>query len=71
MSDALNSITGVKKVEKTGSQTYTVYYDPDMDIRKAVFRALAKADCPILEMSSSGMSLEEIFLKLTQRSEKK
>lgn len=71
VSDALNSITGVKKVEKTGSQTYTVYYDPDMDIRKAVFRALAKADCPILEMSSSGMSLEEIFLKLTQRSEKK
>lgn len=71
VSDAINAITGVKKVEKTGAGRYTVYYDPDIDIRKAVFRAMAKADCPILEMYSGGMSLEESFLKLTERGEKK
>ncbi|MBQ3417062.1 MAG: ATP-binding cassette domain-containing protein [Ruminococcus sp.] len=71
ISDALNAITGVKKVEKTGAGRYSVYYDPDLDIRKAVFKAMAKADCPILEMYSGGMSLEESFLKLTERGEKK
>lgn len=69
--DALSPITGVKKVEKTGAGKYMIYYDPDIDIRKAVFRAMAKADCPILEMYSGGMSLEESFLKLTERGEKK
>lgn len=69
--DALSPITGVKKVEKTGAGKYMVYYDPDIDIRKAVFKAMAKADCPILEMYSGGMSLEESFLKLTERGEKK
>ena len=71
ISDALNAITGVKKVEKTGAGRYSVYYDPELDIRKAVFKAMAKADCPILEMYSGGMSLEESFLKLTERGEKK
>ena len=47
-----------------------VYYDPEVDIRKAVFKAMAKADCPILEMYTGGMSLEETFLKLPERGEK-
>ncbi len=66
VSDALNTVTGVRKVEKTGAKTYKVLFDPDLDIRKAVFRALAKADCPILEMRQGGLSLEESFLKLTE-----
>ena len=71
ISDAINAISGVKKVEKTGAGKYMVYYDPEVDIRKAVFKAMAKADCPILEMYTGGMSLEETFLKLTERGEKK
>ena len=71
VSDAINAITGVKKVEKAGAGKYMIYYDPDIDIRKAVFKAMAKADCPILEMYTGGMSLEESFLKLTERGEKK
>lgn len=69
ISDAINAISGVTRVEKRGAGRYAVYYDPETDIRKAVFKALAKADCPILEMYSGGMSLEESFLKLTERGE--
>ena len=33
ISDAINAISGVKKVEKTGAGKYMVYYDPEVDIR--------------------------------------
>lgn len=65
VSTALNEIYGVKKVTQTDTQRYSVDYDNDIDIRKAVFKALAKADCPILEMRNGGLSLEESFLRLT------
>jgi len=38
---------------------------PDADIRRDIFRALAAADIPLLAMRSLDMSLEEIFLSLT------
>ena len=63
---ALSEITGVKRVTRDGG-IYTVSYDSDVDIRKAVFRAMAKADCPILMMRQGGMSLEEIYLRLTEK----
>lgn len=66
ISSALNEITGVKKVTKTGENTYTIDHDTEVDIRKAVFRALVKVDCPILMMKPGGLSLEESFLKLTE-----
>lgn len=71
VSSVLNDIYGVKKVASTGANTYTVDFDPDTDIRKAVFKALAKADCPILEMKNGGLTLEESFLKLTAQNSKK
>ena len=37
----------------------------DMDIREEVFFKMADAHCPILEMQSKKVSLEEIFLELT------
>lgn len=36
------------------------------DIREKLFRAFAAADCPILEMTRSHASLEDVFLELTQ-----
>ncbi len=36
------------------------------DIRTELFYQLAKADCPILELKQNKMSLEDIFLELTQ-----
>ncbi len=70
VSTALNEVYGVKRVNSMGDNRYTVDYDNTVDIRKGVFHALAKADCPILEMKNGGMSLEESFLHLTQNQRK-
>ncbi|MBQ0098054.1 MAG: ATP-binding cassette domain-containing protein [Oscillospiraceae bacterium] len=71
ISEILNNVYGVKKVRTVGLNTYKIEYDSDTDIRKSVFRAMAKADCPILMMKNGGMSLEESFLKLTENSTRK
>lgn len=67
---AISSVDGVTKVRRGDRQSedvcdYSVEYKKDVDIRRGVFRALAKAGCPILQMRDAGMSLEEMFLKLT------
>lgn len=67
--DALGSVDGVKKVTKGTGSSYTVEYEKDIDIRRGVFNALAKAGCPILMMRTGGLTLEESFLKLTQGGE--
>ena len=66
---SLGSVDGVRKVVNTSGNQYTVYYHTDVDIRRGVFNALAKADCPILSMTMGGLSLEESFLKLTEGGE--
>lgn len=66
---AIGAVDGVKKVTRTAGISYTVEHDADVDVRKGIFRAMAKADCPILMMRSGGLSLEESFLKLTQGGE--
>ena len=70
MLSILGDVDGVTKVrrqmqEKDNVYQYIVDYKKEADIRRGVFRALAKADCPILEMKDSGMSLEESYLQLT------
>ncbi|MBQ4128173.1 MAG: ATP-binding cassette domain-containing protein [Ruminococcus sp.] len=66
---AINEVYGVKRVNSVGANHYTVDYDITIDIRKGVFKALAKADCPILEMKNGGMTLEESFLHLTSQNQ--
>ncbi len=70
VSSAINDVYGVKKVTSTGANRYMVDYDHTIDIRKGVFRALANADLPILEMQSGGMTLEESFLQLTSQNQR-
>ena len=41
------------------------------DVREEVFFKMADAHCPILEMQSRKVSLEEIFLELTEDDKKK
>jgi len=67
--DAIATVYGVRRVAHNVGQSYTVAYDPAIDIRRGVFRALAKADCPILMMNIGGLSLEESFLSLTEGGE--
>ncbi len=67
---AISSVDGVTKVRRGDRQSdevcdYSVEYKKDTDIRRGVFRVLAKAGCPILQMRDAGMSLEEMFLTLT------
>ena len=45
--------------------SYTVVYDKGADVRREVFYAMARIDCPILNMQSGNETLEDMFLKLT------
>jgi ABC-2 type transport system ATP-binding protein len=66
---AAEEIYGVTNIEKTGERdrgtaSYIIESDKDIDIRRPLFFAMAKINCPILEMRSLNFSLEEIFLEL-------
>ena len=69
VSDAVSSVEGVKRVTKTAGQTYTIEYESGKDVRRGIFNALSKANCPILMMRPGGLTLEESFLKLTEGGE--
>lgn len=71
ISEALKSITEITSTEiKPGSEegvmNVTAYCGDEIDIRESVFYALSDARCPILDMQSSKMTLEDIFLEVTQ-----
>lgn len=53
-----------------GACDVTVKVSGEQDIRENIFFALAEMKCPILKMQSGNMSLEEIFLKLTDDAKK-
>ncbi|MBQ9742366.1 MAG: ATP-binding cassette domain-containing protein [Ruminococcus sp.] len=66
----IGEIDGVMKVRRESAEAdnvcrYLVEYKKDKDVRRAVFRAMAKADYPIIDMRDAGKSLEESFLHLT------
>ena len=68
--DALKEFTIIKLVSaQTGTEPGTTDLElvgvDGADIREAIFRAMAKNNLPILLMKSTEMSLEEIFLSLT------
>ena len=72
---ALEAVEGVKEVTvkkspEEGVYAITVGTEENMDVREKVFYSMVNASCPILEMQSKKVSLEEIFLELTE-SEKK
>lgn len=66
---AISAVSGVRRVVKGSGQSYTVEFETGADIRRDVFYALAKADCPLLSMRPGGLTLEESFLKLTEGGE--
>ena len=72
---ALEAVEGVKEITvkkspEEGVYAITVGTEENMDVREKVFYSMVNAGCPILEMQSKKVSLEEIFLELTE-SEKK
>ena len=71
-SKALGTVSSIKKLEfresqEPGAVEAIAEAEEDRDIRRDIFRALAAADIPILMMRSLDMSLEEIFLNLTDK----
>lgn len=73
--NALKSVDGITKLEYDTSTfdgiiKMSVFCEEDKDIREQVFYALSDAKCPIFDMRSSSMSLEEIFLEVTQEGSK-
>ena len=68
---ALKEIPGVKeteaeKIKEQGIWAIKVTADEKDDIREQVFYKMAQMNTPILEMKSKKVSLEEIFLELTE-----
>ncbi len=67
---ALERLPGVKSVsfsrERKGSLDVEITAQKDSDIRKDVFDTAAKNGWTILEMRSSKLTLEEIFIRLTE-----
>jgi ABC-2 type transport system ATP-binding protein len=69
VSKLINDIYGVKYsdvLSKPGKDTvtYVIEADKDIDIRRPLFFAMAKAGYPIIELKSMDMTLEDIFLKV-------
>lgn len=74
ITSAIKNIPAVIRVNKISdkggsSASYMVEYENDHDIRRDVFNAMARIGCPILDMQSGNETLEEMFLKLTAKSD--
>ena len=77
LKEALRKVSGIKNVsydnEKDNENDneketigLTIYCAEDEDIRVELFYALAKAECPVIEMNKLDTSLEDAFLALTK-----
>ena len=62
----IESSTETEEETKKNIWNGTIKTEGTEDIREELFYALAEAKCPILEMKQSKMSLEDIFLELTE-----
>ncbi len=73
--EALNKINEITRIDMDSKHgdfiKVSVYSTEEHDIREEVFYALSQAKCPIMDMQSSRMSLEDIFLELTQSGDQK
>ncbi len=72
---ALENVNGLADCTLTGNKagiiSLKLEHNSDRDIRDDVFSALADAGCPILSMEDSSLTLEDIYLKLTDTEEEK
>lgn len=72
---ALDYVDGIKKLDvrysdATGMSDITIKMNEGCDVRKNVSEKLMDAKCPIIEMKLHEVSIEEIFLKLTNSNNK-
>ncbi len=72
--ELLETIDGIKSVTPAVSETETqcvfiIEFDNSQDLRQEVFEAFSGTDIPMIGLKSMELSLEEIFLKLTNTNE--
>ncbi len=70
--DIIRVIRGVKYVKslgrkEKGSIDFLIEAEPNVDVRPLIFNSLAAAQLPILSMQTIDLSLEDIFLELTEK----
>lgn len=54
---------------RAGEVSFTAVSTAGTDLRGALSLALAQAGCPVLNLSAETMSLEDVFLQLTETPE--
>ena len=60
------SIADVKESEETDTYRFQLKVQDQADYRRQLFFRFAEAEIPLLEISRAGMSLEDIFLEITE-----
>ena len=73
VNSAIRNLHGVQRVEilsehELDSSSYIIESAPGIDIRKPLFKLLAQNDWPLIESKAIGISLEDIFISMTDRS---
>ncbi len=66
----LGAIEGMKyagfvKVSEPKTVDFMIEFEDELDLRRDVFEAFANANIPVIEFRSMKLSLEEIFIKIT------
>ena len=71
--ETIEGVTGVEMSYDSDEELWKtkVSIQENVDIREKVFYAMAKANCPIYEMRVKRVSLEDVFLELTEGEKKK
>ena len=71
--ETIEGVTGVEMSYDSDEELWKtkVSIQKNVDIREKVFYAMAKANCPIYEMQVKRVSLEDVFLELTEGEKKK
>ena len=66
---AVKKVKGARKVETKSDDAVEFEFSAGQDVRPQVAKAVIQAGYELIEMRPIGMSLEEIFLELTQNND--
>lgn len=69
--DVLEAISGIKQIKSLGRKEknttdFIIETEPNVDVRPDIFRKMADNNLPILSMQTVDLSLEDIFIEVTE-----
>ena len=70
--ETVNGVTNIKSLGRKEKDTidFVIETLPDVDARPEIFRAMAERNLPILSMQTLDLSLEDIFIEVTEKDRK-